>query len=162
MIDRESPASADTALEIRTWLRLLTCTTMITRELRGRLKTRFDVTLSRFDAMAQLYREPDGVTMGQMSQRMMVTNGNVTWLVDRMVEDGLAKRTAVPGDGRAQIVRLTKKGRADFEAMMPEHHGWIHAMLDGLSRKELNGLLELLSQLKMSVAAKEGRAAPPD
>lgn len=159
MIDRESPASTDAALEIRVWLRMLTCTTMIERRLRNQLKSRFDVTMPRFDALAQLYREPDGLTMGRLSQRMMVTNGNVTWLVDRLVEEGAVKRVAVPGDRRAYIVRITNKGRKDFEALMPEHHGWIHTMLDGMSRKDLDGLLTLLSKLKVSVAKGEGRMA---
>lgn len=160
MSDRESPAGADTALEIRVWLRMLTCTTMIERRLRSQLKRRFDgASMPRFDAQAQLYREPGGLTMGQLSRRMMVTNGNVTWLVDRLVADGLAARVAVPGDGRATTVRLTAKGRRDFEAMTPAHHGWVHAMLDGITAKELASLHGLLGKLKQSVAAGEARLA---
>src|SRR3978361_397055 len=70
--------------ELRLWLRLLTCTTMIEGEVRSRLRDRFSVTLPRFDLMAQLDRVPEGMTLSDVSKRMMVSNGNVTGLVERL------------------------------------------------------------------------------
>ena len=67
--------------ELRLWLRLLTCTTLIEGEVRRRLRQEFDVTLPRFDLMAQLDKAPGGMTLGELSRRMMVSNGNVTGLV---------------------------------------------------------------------------------
>ena len=93
--------------ELRLWLRLLTCTTLIEGEVRRRLRDEFDVTLPRFDLMAQLDKAPDGMTLGELSQRMMVSNGNVTGLVERLVAQGLLDRRASPNDRRAQIVSLT-------------------------------------------------------
>ena len=103
---------------MRLWLRLLTCTTLIETEVRRRLRDEFDVTLPRFDLMAQLDRAPNGMTLGELSQRMMVSNGNVTGLVERLVEQGLVERTPAPNDRRAQIVSLTAEG--------PPHlpHAW--------------------------------------
>src|SRR3569833_1467767 len=74
----------DHAEELRLWLRLLTCTTLIEGEIRSRLRERFDVTLPRFDLMAQLDKAPDGMTLSDVSKRMMVSNGNVTGLVSRI------------------------------------------------------------------------------
>jgi hypothetical protein len=74
--------------ELRLWLRLLTCTNLIEGEVRSRLRERFDVTLPRFDLMAQLDKAPDGMTLSDVSKRMMVSNGNVTGLVERLVESG--------------------------------------------------------------------------
>lgn len=155
MTDRESPDNTDVALEIRMWLRMLTCTTMIERNLRSQLKANFDTSMPRFDALAQLYREPDGMTMGQLSKHMMVTNGNVTWLIDRLVDDGLAERVPAPADRRAHIVRLTEKGTEQFEKMMPDHHSWIHTLLADMDSDDLEALQGLLSTLKESVAAGE-------
>src|SRR5450756_3142891 len=73
---------------LRLWLRLLTCTTLIEGEVRSRLRERFDVTLPRFDLMAQLDKVPEGMTLSDVSKRMMVSNGNVTGLVERLVESG--------------------------------------------------------------------------
>jgi len=97
----------DHKTELRLWLRMLTCTTLIENEVRRRLREAFDITLPRFDVLAQLDRSPEGMTLGELSQRMMVSNGNMTGLVDRLVEQGLLRRRPSPTDRRAQIVSLT-------------------------------------------------------
>ena len=102
---------------MRLWLRLFTCKELIETEVRRRLRDSFEVTLPRFDLLAQLDRAPKGMTLGELSQRMMVSNGNVTGLVDRLVEQGLIDRRPSPNDRRAQIVSLTAEGRRFFRAM---------------------------------------------
>ena len=87
MLDSETKTvEHDHADELRLWLRLLTCTTLIEGAVRSRLRERFDVTLPRFDLMAQLDRAPDGMTLSDVSKRMMVSNGNVTGLVFQSTE----------------------------------------------------------------------------
>ena len=75
------------------------------------------MSLARFDYMAQLYRQPEGLRMRDLSRRLMVTGGNVTGLTDELERDGLVLREASPTDRRAWIVRLTPQGRSSFEAM---------------------------------------------
>ena len=111
--------------ELRLWLRLLTCTTLIEGEVRSRLRERFDVTLPRFDLMAQLDKVPEGMTLSDVSKRMMVSNGNVTGLVERLVESGHLDRRTSDADRRVQVIRLTKAGRAEFRKMAAEHETWI-------------------------------------
>src|SRR4029079_12573439 len=101
---------ADHEAELRLWLRLLTCPTLIENEVRSRLRDTFDVTLPRFDLMAQLDKAQSGMTLGELSQRMMVSNGNVTGLVDRLVEQKLIERRPSPVDRRAMLVHLTAEG----------------------------------------------------
>lgn len=137
--------------ELRLWLRLLTCASMIEGEIRRRLRTRFDTTLPRFDVLAQLDKAPDGLTLGELSRRMMVSNGNVTGLVERLAGDGLVERRPSPRDGRATNVRLTPRGRAAFAGMADAHAGWIVEMLEGLSPPERDGLMALLAKTKRSV-----------
>jgi DNA-binding MarR family transcriptional regulator len=103
--------------ELRLWLRLLTCTTLIEGEVRRRLRQEFDVTLPRFDLMAQLDKAPGGMTLGELSQRMMVSNGNVTGLSERLMALGLLDRRQSRSDRRAQLVSLTAEGRRAFRAM---------------------------------------------
>src|SRR3974377_1699064 len=107
---------ADHESELRLWLRLLTCTTLIEGEVRRRLRQEFDVTLPRFDLMAQLDKAPGGMTLGELSQRMMVSNGNVTGLSERLVALGLLDRRQSRRDRRAQIVNLTTEGRGGVPA----------------------------------------------
>ena len=136
--------------EIRLWLRLLTCTTLIEGEVRGRLRERFDVTLPRFDLMAQLDKVPDGMTLSDVSKRMMVSNGNVTGLVERLVESGHLDRRTSDTDRRVQVIRLTKTGRAEFRKMAAEHETWISDIFSDLTPKDVRELMRLLARTKAS------------
>jgi DNA-binding MarR family transcriptional regulator len=152
-LDAETKVSerpADHEAELRLWLRLLTCTTLIEGEVRSRLRSAFDVTLPRFDLMAQLDKAPNGMTLGELSQRMMVSNGNVTGLVERLSEQGLIERRPSPSDRRAQIVSLTGEGRRTFRAMARTHEGWIAEIFDDLSPSEIETLMKLLARTKGS------------
>ncbi len=142
--------------ELRLWLRLLACTNLIEGEVRRRLRERFDVTLPRFDLMAQLDRAPDGMTLSDLSKRMMVSNGNVTGLVERLVESGHVDRRASAQDRRAQVIRLTRDGRVAFRAMAAEHEAWIADLFGDLARDERADLMRLLARTKLS-AGRGGR-----
>lgn len=110
---------------LRLWLRLLTCTQLVEKQVRTALREQFDTTLPRFDLMAQLERAPDGLRMNELSRRMMVTGGNVTGITDQLVAEGLVRRIDVEGDRRAYRVCLTPKGREAFEHMARAHEDWI-------------------------------------
>jgi DNA-binding MarR family transcriptional regulator len=148
--DRESVVLHDDKLELKLWLRLLTCTNLIEANVRNLLRENFDTTISRFDLMAQLDRAPDGLTMGELSSRLMVSGGNVTGLVEGLRREGIVARKAHPGDRRSQIIRLTVKGRRLFDAMTPVHEQWIDRLLNGMSRAEMEELFTLLGRLKQS------------
>lgn len=144
-------APGDHKAELRLWLRLLATNTLIETEIRRRLRERFDVTLPRFDLMAQLERKPHGMTLGELSQRMMVTNGNVTGLVDRLVAEEVISRKQHKSDRRSHIVSLTEKGRRQFARMAKEHESWIAGMFGALSPGDTAALTKLLGKLKTSV-----------
>jgi DNA-binding MarR family transcriptional regulator len=157
-----APLDAETALahappghkdELRLWLRLLTCTTLIEGGIRARLRRDFDTTLPRFDLMAALDRAKDGMTLGEVSKRMMVSNGNVTGLAARLEAEGLVERRAQPGDRRVQRLRLTAKGRREFARQSAAHEGWIAELLGGLSAEDRAALFRLLGRAKLSVRA---------
>ena len=151
---RADPGRGEQA-SLRTWLRLLTCTNLVEREVRGRLRDKFDTTLPRFDVLAQLdavSREPEPhLTMSELSRRLMVTNGNLTSLIERLVHEGLVRRDPAPDDKRTQIVKLTALGKRSFDAMTPEHQRWIDDLFGGLSASERRHLYELLGKLRGSV-----------
>ncbi|HWW48308.1 MAG TPA: MarR family transcriptional regulator [Xanthobacteraceae bacterium] len=139
--------------ELRLWLRLLTCTNLIEGEIRRRLRERFDVTMPRFDLMAQLDKVPDGMTLSDVSKRMMVSNGNVTGLVERLVEAGFIDRRTSETDRRVQMIRLTRTGRAEFRKMAAEHELWIADIFGELSDKDVRELMRLLAKTKVSARA---------
>ncbi len=151
--DRESSVARGDKLELRVWLRLLTCANLIETRVRAGLREAFGVTLPRFDVLAQLDRAPDGLTMGELSDRLMVSNGNVTGLVDRLVEEGLVARAPSAQDRRQSRVKLTSAGKRAFDAMTPQHERWIDDLFAGLSRQDMAQLLDLLAKLKQSATA---------
>jgi DNA-binding MarR family transcriptional regulator len=157
--DLESRLTDEHHDALRLWLRLLTCTTLIERAIRRRLRERFGTTLARFDLMAQLERAPAGLRMGELSRRLMVTGGNVTGLVAQLVAEGRVERLPVPRDRRAHVVRLTTAGRAQFRAMAAEHERWIVELTTGLDAHDRRRLHALLGELKRSVRAHEPAAA---
>jgi len=140
----------DHEAEIRLWLRLLTCTTLVEGEIRRRLRDAFDMTLPRFDLMAQLDKAPNGMTLGELSQRMMVSNGNVTGLVERLAAQGLLDRRPSPTDRRAQVVTLTAEGRSVFRSMARTHENWIAEIFGELTPGEIETLMHLLAKTKSS------------
>lgn len=150
--DVEAAAGQDDRLDLRVWLRLLSCTNMIETEIRRRLRREFGVTLPWFDAMAQLFRAPEGLTMSDLSRRLMVTNGNVTNLIDRLVAEGHVTREPDPDDQRVQRATLTGKGRAAFESMYPAHRRWISELLATADAADLTEAYDALAAVKASVA----------
>lgn len=144
-------APADHGDETRLWLRLLTCTTLIEAEIRRQLREEFDFTLPRFDLLAQLERAEDGMVLGEVSRRMMVSAGNLTALVERLVESGHISRTTSPTDRRVQIVALTAFGRKEFRKMADRHGDWIGVLLQGLSARDREVLMKELGKLKGSI-----------
>lgn len=150
--DAETRAARTDHAALRLWLRLFTCSLMVERRIRAALRERFGTTLARFDYLAQLERAPEGLRMRELSQRLMVTGGNVTGLTRELASEGLVERRGVAGDRRAQVVRLTPKGRRAFDAMAVEHERWVVRLFAGLKAEERERLQALLGRLKATVA----------
>lgn len=129
---------------LRLWLKIIKVHATIENEIRRRLRSEFNSTLPRFDVMSALARFPGGLKMSEISSLLKVSNGNVTGIVDRLAEDGLVLRVAVPGDRRAQSVRLTKAGKKAFATQAAAHERWINQMLGGLDEAEIGSFNQLV------------------
>lgn len=157
--DQESRTRDSDHLALRLWLRLLSCTQRIEKPLRQRLRDRFEGSLPRFDLMAQLDRHPQGLKMRELSERLMVTGGNVTGLTDRLVREGLVERQEDENDRRAYSVRLTEEGRRQFRVMAREHEDWVAELLGGVDASTQASLFEMLGRLKRSLPAQPASAS---
>ena len=147
-MDMEAQSHSSHPEALRLWLRLLTCTQLVEKQVKSNLREQFDTTLPRFDLMAQLQRNPDGLKMNELSRRMMVTGGNVTGITDQLVTEGLVARMEVDGDRRAYCVRLTALGRKTFDDMARQHEDWIVSSFGVLTAKEMDALYKLLGKVK--------------
>lgn len=136
---------------LRLWLRLLTCTTLIESKIRAQLEGHFSVTLPQFDLMAQLDRVPEGLTMSALSERLMVSNGNVTGIVKRLISEGLIDRQISKTDRRSFMVWLSPKGQALFREMAAMHETWVNNLFADLSPADISKLMSLLAGTKEKV-----------
>ncbi len=153
--DYETGLADSAHLDLRVWLRLLTCTTLIERQIKRGLRGDFETTLPRFDALAQLDRAGGTMTMRELSSHMMVTNGNITAIVDRLLEDGFVVRRADPKDRRVHKVQLTDAGREFLATMIPVHNAWVSEAMAQVDEQDLAHLYKLLGQLKNSALQRD-------
>lgn len=148
VLDLETRAAAEDHDALRLWLRLLTCSNLVENDIRSRLRQTFDCTLPRFDLLAQLDRHPEGLKMGELSKRMMVTGGNVTGITDQLEKEGWVTREHVASDRRAFLIKLTPQGKKAFARMARAHETWVRQLFDKLGTHEGIQLYELLGRLK--------------
>lgn len=137
------------------WLRLLSCTNIISRDLRRNLKEEFATTLPRFDLLAQVAREPTGPSLGELSRRLLVSKGNITDLVMRLEKDKLVKRRRNTTDGRVQHVYLTDEGEALLARMLSAHNRWLEEITARLGPDEKAALYHSLGLLKTALRRAE-------
>jgi len=156
--DHEFRAHADQHASLRLWLRLLSCTTRVEDKIRQKLRESFDITLPRFDLMAQLERHPDGLSMGELSRRMMVTGGNITTIVDQLEKEKLVLREVGVNDRRSFTVKLTKAGKDAFTDMAIAHEAWVADLFEGLSVSQQTELYTLLGAMKKNLQKQEEMA----
>lgn len=121
---------------LRLWLQMLKAVRHVEGSLRERLRSGYSTTLPRFDVLAALHSEPEGMKMSELSQHLVVSNGNVTGVVDRLVNEELVERLTLESDRRAFLVRITDKGRALMDEMTSEHLSWIDEMFTDVSESD--------------------------
>jgi DNA-binding MarR family transcriptional regulator len=151
LIGHQPTARPKSHLELRVWLRLLGCSVKMESILSQRLRKEFKTSLARFDVLAQLERFPDGLSMSDLSRRLIVSNGAITGLVDKLMAAGLVMRQDAPRDRRSVIVRLTRKGRDSFLRMAKRHEEWVVSILGDLSAAAQSELLQNLTLLQRNL-----------
>ena len=140
---------ADGQLALSVWVRLLKAHGLMLREVRRRVPV--SLTLPQFDVLAQLHRREGGMTPGELTRELLVTAGNVTGIVDRLVRLGLAERRPVPQDRRAVRVRLTARGRQLMRRIIPRHRRDVAVLLARVPADDLARLRDLLGNLARSI-----------
>lgn len=141
---------------LRVWLRMLSATTLVESELKRRMRVRFGVTLAQFDLMAALARGAEPRRMTDISRMLMVSNGNVTGLVDRLANEGLVAREPCEDDRRVYRIALTKEGRRRFQEMAEQHEAWLSELFAGVDVATVTTLGKSLKTVKEHLAQENG------
>jgi DNA-binding MarR family transcriptional regulator len=145
---------------LRLWIRLLRTARAIESQIRERLRREYEVTLPQFDVMAALERRADGMTMTALSRSLMVSNGNVTGIIDRLVTEKLVLRQAPAEDRRSYIVRLTPKGASQFATMAKAHEIWVDELLAEFNAAESQTIIDHLDGLDTRIRNGGSRPRP--
>ena len=143
---------------LRTWLRLLACESRMEQRLRSLFRENFNVTLPQFDVLSELEHADRPLTMSELSRELMVSNGNITGVIDRLVRMQLVERRRPDHDRRIQQIALTPAGAREFRRMAGRHAEWVNDMLDGLSQKDMRQLQALLLKTRDSIGARDPQA----
>ncbi len=145
---------------VRLSLRLLTTGRLIERDVDALMRARFDSTIARFDFLSALDRH-GALTLGEVSQNLLVSNGNVTQLRTRLSEDGLIETEQDENDRRIHRVRLTRSGESVFKRMAKAHAARVDSLLGELTQTDKQALMRLLDGAKASIRRKLTKGAAP-
>ena len=146
--------------KLRAWLDLLAASNQLKKSIDTSFRSEFGISISRFDVMAALDRAgKEGLRAGDLSQRLMVSEGNTTQVTSPLIRDGLVTRTPCEKDGRVAIFRLSAQGQNMFNEMADEHRAWIHDAFADFSPSQLASLRRLLAKVKMPPHKEEDRSA---
>lgn len=140
-------------VDLQLWVRLLACAHAAEQRVRNRIKDSFGINQTQFNLLSQLDRAPDGIRMGEVARRTIVTGSNVTVVVDDLQRRGLVTRQVAEGDRRATVIKLTGKGRAAFAQMAPVHAVWIEEIFAEMPDADKRGLVRQLDELKAAMHA---------
>jgi DNA-binding MarR family transcriptional regulator len=148
---KENIGPAYGQIETRLWLQLLSLHGEIFASLNAMLAAEFGLSLAKFDVLAQLDRSKDGLALGQLSQNLRVSGGNVSGLVQRLLADDLISKEMSSEDRRSFIVRLTPKGEALFRKAADLHKKHLSKRLENVPPRELDAALSVLRSLSSKI-----------
>jgi DNA-binding MarR family transcriptional regulator len=124
---------------------------MIEDIIRVRLRDDHGITLPQFDVLAELDNADEPLTMSELSQHLVVSNGNITGVIDRLEREKFLKRVRSSEDRRVQYIQLTDSGKKRFTAIAAEHEVWVADLFSALSRDEVDQMINTLKKTKESI-----------
>ena len=127
---------------LRIWFRFIRLHRRTSAAIARELKA-LGLSIPQFDLLSTL-TEREGVSQQELAERLYVTKGNVSGLVDRLVEAGLAERRALPGDRRSHALHLTQQGRELAQAGIKAQRDYVDRTLGRLRGADLAALDRLV------------------
>jgi DNA-binding MarR family transcriptional regulator len=114
-----------------------------------RFVRQYDLTPAQFDVIATL-GNTQGLSMGEIGERTLITKGTLTGVVDRLEKKGIVNREIPPENRRSVIVSLTPEGDGLFKQVFPAHIADIHQHLETLDVSEMELMQVLLKRLQQA------------
>lgn len=150
----DEPAAQDWSPEeeqaLRLWISLARCYATFSRAVACKV-AEYDLTAPQFGVLEALYHLGP-LSLGELAEKLLVTGGNITYVMDRLESQGLVARERSGNDRRVVRAHLTTKGRATIEGVFPGHVDFVRGLVTDLDMEEQKELRELLKRLGKSVA----------
>ncbi len=142
---------------LRVWISLARCYATFSRVVGGKI-SEYGLTTAQFGVLEALHHLGP-LSLGDLADKLLVTGGNVTYVMDRLEEQGLVRRERSSEDRRVVIGHLTPEGRRLISEVFPGHASFVEGLCRHLERGEREELRRLLKKLGKGVATAGG---PPE
>ena len=147
----DRPWSEDQERALRVWIALARCYATFAKAVAGKI-AEYGLTTPQFGVLEALYHLGP-LSLGELADKLLVTGGNVTYVMDRLEQQGLVYRDRTDADRRVVVARLTDEGRALVESRFPEHATFIQELVSHLEPDEQAELRRLLKKLGKGMAS---------
>ncbi len=151
-----APVDDEIADPLRIWFRFIRLYRRATNAVANELKA-LGLSIPQFDLLSTL-TEREGLSQQELAERLYVTKGNVSGLLDRMVEAGLVERRPIPGDRRSNALYLTDKGRDLAEKGIATQRAYVVRTLGTLPAQDLADLERIVLEWRNRARAEEDAA----
>jgi len=135
---------------LRLWISLARCYVTFSRAVACKV-AEYDLTAPQFGVLEALYHLGP-LSLGELAEKLLVTGGNVTYVMDRLESQDLVARERSGDDRRVVRAHLTTKGRATIDGVFPAHVGFVRGLVTGLGAEDQDTLRDLLKKLGKGIA----------
>ena len=149
--DREWTDDQNTAL--RLWVILARCHATYAKAIAAKVQE-YGLTTPQFGTLEALYHLGP-LSLGELADKLLVTGGNVTYVMDRLADPGLVYRFRRPGDRRVIQAKLTPAGRELAADVFPGPVSFVEHLSRHLSTEEQAQLADLLKQLGTGIQERD-------
>lgn len=137
------------ALALDTFIKLVRASVVVTKKSEESIRS-FGLTSAQFGVIEALGHLGD-MSVGKLCEKMLITGGNMTLVLDNLEKQNLVERVANPKDRRALNIMLTQQGKKLFDEIFIKHAGHIEKIMNVLSEEEQKQLGSLLKKLGLGI-----------
>lgn len=136
---------------LRLWIALARCYVTFSRAVACKV-AEYDLTAPQFGVLEALYHLGP-LSLGELAEKLLVTGGNVTYVMDRLEAQDLVVRERSGDDRRVVRAHLTTKGWATIDGVFPGHVDFVRTLVQGLDPADQDTLRDLLKKLGKGIAS---------
>lgn len=156
--EAEFPGASRSASEVV--LNLVRTSSLFLAELDRRRKVVADLSASAWQALAVIEGAGTPLAPHVIAERLLLTSGSVTSLLDTLERRGLVRRAAHPDDRRKLLIDITDDARGLVDRMLPIVHATAAEIVGAVDEPAREALLRALAEISAHLEAARSRPVP--